>query len=266
MAEWSGSGTILLMEIIENRSYFESLEDAVGKLIQKIDPSDRQAVYRKAKNDLRRAFVRRKCQFFLFRKGRMGLEGSNDSVLIKVGPKKRGHLAAYKGEWVRVCWFSTYGFSMECAVQVVKVPESVEAKLIPAGDLSTQEFTEDVAARYPKDRVSVNGEPLIRSIKGTWVSATPTDAALQNLEKDEIPDGVGYYKTIRQPGSAYLLRKHYHKFAGLWIKTHASREELTSGKLDWIPVGGRVHVERSGDILSGWSVRTSDGWKDEAQS
>jgi len=107
---------------------------------------------------------------------------------------------------------------------------------------------------------------LIRGIKGIWVSATPTDAALQNLEKDEIPDGVGYYKTIRQPGSAYLLRKHYHKFAGLWIKTHASREELTSGKLDWIPVGGRVHVERSGDILSGWSVRTSDGWKDEAQS
>ena len=61
------------MEIIENRPYFDSLEDDIGKLIQELDPSDKQSVYRKAKKDLRRAFERRKCQFFYFRKGRMGL-------------------------------------------------------------------------------------------------------------------------------------------------------------------------------------------------
>lgn len=248
------------MAIIENRSYFDSLEDDVGKLIQELNPGDKQSVYRKAKKALRQAFERRKCQFFYFRKGRMGLEESNDSVLIKVGPRKRGHLAAYKGEWVRIHWISTYGFSMECAVQVVKVPKSAEASLIPAVDLTTQEFTQDVAARYPKDRALVNGEPLIRSIKRTWVSATPTDAALRNLEKDEIPDGVSYDKPIKQPGNAYLYLEQYHKYAGLWIKTHASREELTKGKLDWVPVGGRVYVDWSGDIPSGWSIRTLVGW------
>lgn len=251
------------MEIIENRPYFDSLEDDIGKLIQELDPSDKQSVYRKAKKDLRRAFERRKCPFFYFRKGRMGLEDSNDSVLIKVGLKKRGHLAAYKGEWVRVYWISTYGFSMECAVQKVEVPKSLEASLIPAGNLSIQEFTQEVAARYPKNRVLVDGKPMIRGIKSTWVSATPTDAALQNLEKDEIPDGTEYHKPIKQPGNAYLYREQYHKYAGLWIKTLASREELTSGKLDWVPVGGRVYLERAGDIPSGWSVRTPDGWKHE---
>ena len=251
------------MSIIENRPYFDSLEDDIGKLIRELDHSDPQTEYRKAKKRLRRSFERRKCRSFYFRKGRMGLEDSNDSVLIKVGQKKRGHLAAYKGEWVRVHWISTYSFSMECAVQVVKVSKRVEAALIPAGDLSAQEFTEDVAARYPKNRVLVNGEPLILGIKRTWVSATPTDAALQNLEKDEIPDGVSYYKPIKQPGNAYLYMEQYHKYAGFWIKTHATREELTSGKLDWVPVGGRVYVDRSGDIPSGWNVRTAAGWEAE---
>lgn len=248
------------MPTIENRPYFDTLDDKVGKLIQELDPSDKQSVYRKAKNEIRRAFERRKCQFFYFKKGRMGLEDSNDSVLIKVGPKKRGHLATYNGEWVRVHWISTYGFSMECAVQVVKVPNSIEESLIPAGDLSAKEFTEDVAVRYPKNRVQVDGKPMIRSVKRTWVSATPTDAALQNLEKDEIPDGVSYYKPIKQPGNAYLYLEQYHKYADLWIKTHAAREDLISGKLDWIPVGGRVYMDRSGDIPSGWNIRTTAGW------
>jgi len=248
------------MPIAENRSYFDSLEEAVGKLIRELNPRDKQSVYRKAKNDLRRKFERRKCQFFYFRKGRMGLEESNDSVLIKVGPKKRGHLAGYKGEWVRIHWISTYGFSMECAVQVVKVPKNVEATLIPAGDLSAEEFTEDVAARYPKDRVLVEGRSMIRSINRTWVSATPTDAALCNFEKDDIPDGVNCYKPIKQPGNAYLYLEQYHKYAGHWIKTHASREDLTTGKLDWVPVGGRVYVDRSGEVPSGWSIRTTAGW------
>ena len=248
------------MPIAENRSYFDSLEDAVGKLIKELNPRDKQSVYRKAKNDLRREFERRKCQFFYFRKGRMGLEESNDSVLIKVGPKKRGHLAGYKGEWVRIHWISTYGFSMECAVQVVKVPKNVEATLIPAGDLSAEEFTEDVAARYPRDRVLVEGRSMIRSINLAWVSAKPTDAALCNFEKDDIPDGVNYYKPIKQPGNDYLYLEQYHKYAGHWIKTHASREDLTTGKLDGVPVGGRVYVDRSGDIPSGWSIRTAAGW------
>ena len=249
------------MDIKENRSYFDSLEDDIGKLIQDIDPGDKQLVYRKAKKDLRKAFERRKSQFFYFRKGRMGLEESNDSVLIKVGSKKRGHLAAYRGDWVRVYWISTYSFSMECAVQKVNVPKSLEASLIPASDLSKEEFTDDVAARYPRDRVQVDGKPMIRGIKRKWVSATPTDAALQNREKDEIPDGVSYYKPIEQPGNAYLYLEQYHKYAGHWIKTHATREDLTTGKLDWVPVGGRVYVDWSGDIRSGWNVRTADGWK-----
>ncbi len=249
------------MDIKENRSYFDSLEDDIGKLIQDIDPSDKQLVYRKAKKDLRKAFERRKSQFFYFRKGRMGLEESNDSVLIKVGSKKRGHLAAYKGEWVRVHWISTYGFSMECAVQKVKVPKGLEASLIPADGLSSAEFTSDIALRYPKNRAQVDGKPMIRGIKRKWVSATPTDAALQNREKDEIPDGVSYYKPIEQLGNAYLYLEQYHKYAGHWIKTHATREDLTTGKLDWVPVGGRVYVDWSGDIPSGWNVRTADGWK-----
>ena len=251
------------MPIKENRPYFDSLADVVGKRIKELHPSDKQAVYRKAKKELRRAFERRKCQFFYFRKGRMGLEESNDSVLIKVGPEKRGHLATYKGDWVRVCWISTYGFSMECAVQRVKVPKSVESSLIPADGLSSAEFTTDIALRYPRNRVLVDGKPMIRGIKNKWVSATPTDAALKNLEKDEIPDGVSYYKPIEQPGNGDLYLEEYHKCVGHWIKVHASREELTSGKLDWIPIGGRVYANRGGDIPAGWNVRTADGWKFE---
>lgn len=263
MAEWSALGTPQFMDIIENRPYFDTLEDQVGKLIRELNPSDKQSDYRKAKKELRRAFERRKCQFFYFRKGRMGLEEVNESVLIKVGPKKRGHLAAYKGEWVRVYWISTYGFSMECAIQKVKVPKDVETSLIPSDGLSRDEFTDDVSARYPRNRAQVDGMPMIRGIKGAWVSATPTDAALQNLEKDEIPDGMSYYKPIKQPENAYLYLEQYHKYAGLWIKTHASREDLTSGQLDWVPVGGRVYVDRSGDIPSGWSIRTASGWEAE---
>ncbi len=249
------------MEIIENRPYFDTLDDKVGKLIRQLNPSDKQSDYRKAKKEIRRAFERRKCQFFYFRKGRMGLEDSNDSVLIKVGPKKRGHLAAYKGEWVRVHWISTYGFSMECAIQKVKVPKSLEALLITADGLSSAEFTPDIALRYPKNRAQVDGKPMIRGIRSEWVSATPTDEALQNREKDAIPDGVSYYKPIERPGNDYLYMEQYHKYAGLWIKTHATREDLTTGKLDWVPVGGKVYVDRCGEIPSGWNVRTSDGWK-----
>lgn len=249
------------MDIIENRPYFDSLADVVGKRIKELNPSDKQAVYRKAKKELRRALERRKCQLFYFRKGRMGLEESNDSVLIKVGSKQRGHLAAYKGEWVRVHWISTYGFSMECAVQRVKVAKSLEASLIPADGLSSAEFTPDIALRYPKNRAQVDGKPMVRGIRSEWVSATPTDEALQNREKDEIPDGVSYYKPIERPGNDYLYMEQYHKYAGLWIKTYATREDLSTGKLDWIPVGGKVYVDRCGDIPSGWNVRTADGWK-----
>jgi len=40
------------MVIIENRSYFDTLDDEVGQLIKKIDPLQKQSVYRQAKNDL----------------------------------------------------------------------------------------------------------------------------------------------------------------------------------------------------------------------
>ena len=107
-------GITTSMDIIENRSYFDTLDDEVGKLIKKIDPLQKQSVYRQAKNDLFKYVTRHRGAMLRFRKQRLALESVNDSVLIKIGPKKRGHLAAYRGEWIRVIWHSTYGFSMDC--------------------------------------------------------------------------------------------------------------------------------------------------------
>jgi hypothetical protein len=234
------------MEIIENRSYFDTLDDEVGQLIKKIDPLQKQSVYRQAKNDLFKFVTRHRGEMFRFRKERMSLRTVNDSVLIKIGPKKRGHLAAYRGEWIRVIWHSTYGFSMDCLVHKVKVTKEVEQQLVPRGPYTKEEFTPELASAYPFPYVTV-----------------PTDKALQNLEADEIPDGVTHHKRDITESSVYPTLVGYHKYAGLWIKTHGSREDITSGKLDWIPVGGRVYVDRSGDIPSGWSVRTTDGWESE---
>ena len=110
MAEGAALGILTFMAIIENRSYFDTLDDEVGQLIKKIDPLAKQSVYRQAKNDLFKYVTRHRGEMFRFRKERMSLRSVNDSVLIKVGPKKRGHLAAYRGEWIRVIWHSTYGY------------------------------------------------------------------------------------------------------------------------------------------------------------
>jgi hypothetical protein len=263
MAKRPALGTPLLMDIIENRSYFDTLDDEVGQLIKKIDPLQKQSVYRQAKNDLFKYVTRHRGEMFRFRKERMSLRSVNDSVLIKVGPKKRGHLAAYRGEWIRVIWHSTYGFSMDCLVHKVKVTKEVEQQLVPRGPYTKEEFTPELASAYPFRDVIVEGLHMVRSTKGNWVESKPTDMALENKETDEIPDGIKYYKPVLRDGYACVYLEGYHKYAGLWIKTHASREDVTSGKLDWIPVGGRVYVDRSGDIPSGWSVRTTGGWKSE---
>lgn len=264
MAKVPALGTPLHMEVIENKSYFDTLNDEVGRLIAEINPSDNQSDYRKSKKRLEAYVLRHRGQMFRFRKERMALVGSNDSVLIKVGPAKRGHLAAYRGHWIRVIWYGTYGFSMDCLVHKVKMPNDLEDKLIPRGPYTKEEFTEEMAKNYPFRSVVVEGETLLRAQSGRWVSPIPTEKALDNLEKDEIPDGNYHYrKVLRTSGSGYDM-VGYHKYAGLWIKTIVTREELNSGKLDWLPVGVRVSVERAGDLPRGSLIRTQDGWKFEA--
>lgn len=263
MAEWSALGTPLLMAIIENRSYFDTLDDEVGRLIKNIDGRQKQMVYRKAKGDLLKYASRHGAEMFRFRKERMSLSSVNDSVLIKVGPNKRGHLAAFRGEWIRVIWFSTYGFSMDCLVHKLKIKKEVEQQLVLRGPYTKEEFTPELANAYPFPYVTVDGFRMVRSTKGNWVSSIPTDMALENLETDEIPDGATYDKPVFKDSYGYVNLVGYQKYAGLWIKTQASREEINSGKLDWIPVGARVYVERAGMIPPGWCVRTAEGWKDE---
>jgi hypothetical protein len=263
MAKGPAAGIITYMAIIENRSYFDTLDDEVSRLIAEINPSDNQFIYRKSKKRLEAYVLRHRGEMFRFRKEALSLVGSNDSVLIKVGPAKRGHLAAYRGHWVRVIWYGTYGFSMDCLVHKVKMPKNQEPQLILRGPYTKDEFTDALKNFYPFNSVSVDGQILIRSIKGNWISSIPTDKALDNLEKDEFPDWVRYYRPIKQEGDSYTRMVEYRKFAGVWIKTHVTREDVTSGRLDWIPVGGRVYVDRSGDIPSGWNVRTSEGWKAE---
>ncbi len=261
MAKLPALGTTNLMAIIENRPYFDSLDDEVSRLLAEVDPMDRQDVYRKAKKSLRALVLRRRGVMLRFRKERLALVGTNDSVLIKIGPKKRGHLAAYRGHWIRVIWFGTYSFSMDCLVHKVRMTEAAEAKLIPRGPYTKEEFTDEVAKAYALPYATVDGLELVRSAKGAWVSSIPTDRALENLEKDEIPDGVTYQKLTPSEHGPYPTAVSYHKYGGFWIKTDAKREDITSGMLDWMPPGGRVYVERSGDIPPGWNVRTKDGWR-----
>ena len=254
------------MVIIENRSYFDTLDDEVGQAVRKIDPKAKQSVYRESKAELFKLVRRHNGAFFQFRKKSLALEEVNDSVLIKIGPSKRGHLSAYRGEWVRATWFSTYGFSMSCLVHKVKVSPEIEKKLMLRGPYTKEEFTDEVAKAYPFRDVTVDGHPLVRSAKGVWLSPIPTYRALKNLEKDEIPDGVRHlYQPPRKKGEySNPTMVEYFKYAGLWIKSNAPREEINSGELDWIPVGVRVYVGWSGETPSGWCIRTTDGWKSEA--
>lgn len=252
------------MPIIDNKSYFDTLDDEVSRLLAKINPSDNQPEYRKSKKRLEAYVLRHRGEMFRFRKERMALVGSNDSVLIKVGPAKRGHLAAYRGHWVRVIWYGTYGFSMDCLVHKVKMTKDVEAKLIPRGPYTKEEFTEEMAKFHPFSSVIVDGETLVRAQSGCWVSPIPTEKALDNLEKDEIPDGTFYHRKVpRDSGPGYNM-VGYRKHAGFWIRTYVTREELDAGDFDWAPVGARFHVDRVGDIPSGTFIRTQDGWNFES--
>ena len=74
MAKRPALGTPLLMDIIENRSYFDTLDDEVGQLIKKIDPLQKQSVYRQAKNDLFKYVTRHRGAMLRFRKQRLALE------------------------------------------------------------------------------------------------------------------------------------------------------------------------------------------------
>ena len=259
-----GSGITISMAIIENRSYFDTLDDEVGQAVRKIDLKAKQSVYRESKAELFKLVKRRNGAFFQFRKKRLSLEEVNDSVLIKIGPAKRGHLAAYRGEWVRVTWYSTYGFSMNCLVHKVKVSPELEKKLMLRGPYTKEEFTDEVAKAYPFRDVTVDGTVMLRSARGSWVSSVPTDKALDNLEKDEIPDGATHYRTVTEDGKSSQHIETYHKFAGVWIKSYASREEINSGSLDWVPAGTKVYVRRLWDIPGGLIVRTADGWRNES--
>ncbi len=253
------------MVIIENKSYFDTLDDEVSRLITEINPSDNQFVYRKSKKRLEAYVLRHRGEMFRFRKEALSLVGSNDSVLIKVGPAKRGHLAAYRGHWVRVIWYGTYGFSMDCLVHKVKMSKEVEARLIPRGPYTKEEFTKEMEKFYPFHSVVVGGETLLRAQSGRWVSNIPTEKALDNLEKDEIPDGTYYDRKVpHKSGSSYDMIS-YRKHAGLWIKTIVSHAEVNSGALDWAPADTRFHVRGTRDLPSGTFIRTQDGWKFEGR-
>ena len=191
MAEGAALGIPTFMAIIENRSYFDTLDDEVGQAVRKIDPRAKQSIYRESKADLFELVSRRKGVVLQFRKKRMSLEEVNDSVLIKIGPAKRGHLSAYRGEWVRVIWSSTYGFSMNCLVHKLKVTPEMEKKLMLRGPYTNEEFTDEVAKAYPFRDVTVDGLSLVRSAKGIWISPIPTYRALKNLEMDEIRMALG---------------------------------------------------------------------------
>ena len=119
------------MTIIENQSYLDTLDDEVGQAVRRIDYSVNQTQHRRNKQAIVDALQKGQFRVFDFRKERMGLAQVNQSVLIKLGPKKRGHLAAYRGCWVRVVWLSTYGgYTMTCAVQKLDLTDEVERSLI----------------------------------------------------------------------------------------------------------------------------------------
>lgn len=250
-----------LMAIIENRSYFDTLEDKAGGLLKEIDPHAKQTPYRLSKKRLRDYILENEGAEFWFRKERMALAGSNDSVLIKIGQNKRGHLAAFRGHWVRVIWFSTYGFSMGCLVQKVKVPKEVEAKLIPRGPYTKEEFYAGIDRTCPDTQVVVDGVRLVRSTKGEWVSIIPSEAALRNETKDDIPDGIRYQATEPIPSSTYSCHVHYLKHDGKWLRLRATADEFAAGACQHLPLGVWVVVYDPATRREAYKTRTTDGWK-----
>jgi hypothetical protein len=236
------------MTIIENQSYLDTLDDEVGQAVRRIDYSVNQTQHRKNKQAIIDALQKGPFRVFDFRKERMGLAQVNQSVLIKLGPKKRGHLAAYRGCWVRVVWLSTYGgYTMTCAVQKLDLTDEVERSLISCGPYTKEEFTDDIAARYPFDHTYVDGERMMRLKDGRWIRSKPTDEALKGNEKDEIPDGWHAYLPNVGP---------YQKHAGRWVRLLITNSEYQDGAGLELPIGSRVYVE--GKV----KTRIEAGWKD----
>jgi hypothetical protein len=248
------------MGIIENRSYFDTLGDDVNQMLNDIIPLNFKGKCRSLKKELKAYVLRRRGVELDFLHHRLALDGINDSVLIKIGPKKRGHLAAFRGYWVRVIWFGRSGFTMNCLVYKIKITKKMEKTLIPRGPYTKEEFTDEVSKFYYLRHAVVDGEQLVRSTKGQWVSSVPTDRALMNLEKDEIPDGSTYQKPVKEEYSTLLVG--YHKLKGYWIKDFVSRQEVDDGELDWVPVGVILTVvDWSEDSRYTLLLRTKDGWE-----
>jgi hypothetical protein len=248
------------MGIIENRSYFDTLGDDVNQMLNDIIPLNFKGKCRSLKKQLKAYVLRRRGVELDFLHHRLALDGINDSVLIKIGPKKRGHLAAFRGYWVRVIWFGRSGFTMNCLVYKIKITKKMEKTLIPRGPYTKEEFTDEVSKFYYLRHAVVDGEQLVRSTKGQWVSSVPTDRALINLEKDEIPDGSTYQKPVKEEYSTLLVG--YHKLKGYWIKDFVSRQEVDDGELDWVPVGVILTVvDWSQDSRYTSLLRTKDGWE-----
>jgi len=248
------------MDIIENRSYFDTLDDDLSRMLKEIVALNLRGKYRKLKKELKAYVLRRHGVEMDFTNHRLALDGINDSVLIKIGPKKRGHLAAFRGHWVRVIWFGKYGFTMNCLVYKIKITKKMEKELIPRGPYTKEEFTDKVSQFYYLKHPIVDGVTMVRSAQGKWISSVPTVRALINLEKDEIPDGCTYENPVK--GEYSTLMVLYRKFNGYWIRYFVSRQEVDDGELDWVPPGTILAVEDwSQECRYSLLLRTKDGWE-----
>ena len=254
MAKQHAPGIIIFMPIIENQSYLDTLDDEVGQAVKRIDYSVNQTQHRKNKQAIVDALQKGEFEVFGFRKERMNLGHVNESVLIKIGPKKRGHLAAFRGSWVRLVWLSTYGgYTMNCAVQKLVLTDSIERTLIPCGPYTKEEW-DDVSARYPFAHTIVDGERMMKLRDGSWIKSTPTDAAFKGKEKDNIPDGTDAFLVGVGP---------FIKHGGRWVRILISSTEYEEGACLELPIGTQIYV---GDIKRGFPLtkfRTADGWSDK---
>jgi hypothetical protein len=237
------------MLIIENKSYLDTLNDEVGQAVRGIDYTVNQTQHRKNKQAIVDALQKGEFEVFGFRKQRMGLEQVNQSVLIKIGPKKRGHLAACRGSWVRVVWLSTYGgYTMNCAVQRLTLSEAVESSLIPCGPFTQEGFTEDVATRHPYGHAIVDGQRMMRLKNGRWINSRPTDKALRGEETDDIPEG--WHASLTDVGP-------FIKHAGRWVRLTITTVEYDDGAGLELPLGTIIYLDGVRR-----KKRTKDGWKD----
>jgi hypothetical protein len=243
------------MAVNENKSYLDTLDDEIGRAVRAIDWSVGQKQHKINKQAITNALEKVPHEKIGFRKERMNLNRVNESVLIKIGPKKRGHLAAYCGSWVRLVWLYTYGgYTMVCAVQKLEISKEVEETLLPCGPYTKNNFTKEIQVRHPYGHAMVDGDPMIRISDGRWIKSTPTDAALENKEKDDIPDGNNAWKNT----GGYAT---YQKQNGRWVRTSLTRCEFEDGACLELPIGSRIFV--SGDSTNGhtYYTRTKDGWK-----